>query len=73
VSGHHPGSPHDTIPTESQPCQRGCHRAAPAQPPPNDAVARQGSQLSLRPVWQAIPRLASYGMVGFILTIIPFR
>ena len=42
------------------------------QQPPNDAVAKQGSPLSLRPVWQAIPRLASYGMVGFIIWIIGF-
>lgn len=42
----------------------------PQQPPPRDAVAKQGGSLSLRPVWQAIPRLASYGMVGFIIWII---
>ena len=42
----------------------------PQQPPPRDAIAKPGSPLSLRPVWQVIPRLASYGMVGFIIWII---
>lgn len=36
-----------------------------------DALApRGGGSLSLRPVWQVVPRLASYGMVVFIIWVI---
>lgn len=54
-----------TVPTRLPP---GPQR--PMQPPPRDALEPRGKSLSLRPVWQVIPRLASYGMVGFILWII---
>lgn len=53
-----------TVPTRLPPTQR------PQQPPPRDALAPRGNALSLRPLWQAIPRLASYGMVGFIIWVI---
>jgi len=52
-----------TVPTRLPPDQ-------PKPPPQRDALAPRSSSLSLRPVWQAIPRLASYGMVGFIIWII---
>lgn len=55
-----------TVPTRRPPPPPG----RPASPPPRDAVAQPSRALGLRPVWQAIPRLASYGMVGFIIWII---
>jgi multidrug resistance efflux pump len=33
-------------------------------------VQRRGGSLSLRPLWQIMPRLASYGMVAFIIWVI---
>ena len=55
-----------TVPTRLPPSQR------PQQPqPPRDALARgSGGSLSLRPIWQVVPRLASYGMVAFIIWVI---
>jgi len=46
-------------------------RLKPSQPPHHDSlVQRRGGSLSLRPLWQMMPRLASYGMVAFIIWVI---
>ncbi|WP_441590899.1 HlyD family secretion protein [Cupriavidus sp. RAF20_2] len=47
---------------------------SPAPPPggklDDPLVARRGGMLSLRPLWQIVPRLASYGMVAFIIWVV---
>lgn len=52
-----------TVPTRLPPSQR-------PQPQGDSLAPRRGGSLSLRPVWQVVPRLASYGMVAFIIWVI---
>ncbi len=63
-SAGHQADPKPAVPTRLPPTR-------PSQPsPPHDALARRGGTLSLRPVWQVMPRVASYGMVAFIIWVI---
>jgi len=59
---------HDNKP--SLPTRRPASPATPGAKPDDPLVARRGGALSLRPLWQIVPRLASYGMVAFIIWII---
>lgn len=45
-------------------------RLPPSQQPQDLAVERRSGGLSLRPLWQLAPRVASYGMVAFIVWVI---